>query len=351
MRAAWLERRRDTLAQRIALAPLLPLSWLVGAGALLARSAWERELRPRRHLPGHVVSVGNLLVGGTGKTPFAAWLAQGLHRRGRKVVLASRGHGRRGREPVVVVSDGRFVRGSIESSGDEPLWLAARAAGVPVLVGRDRGLVGLRALSGFGADVLLLDDGFQHHRLARDVELVCFDGGFGLGNGHLLPRGPLREPLRVLNRAHAIVIVDGPLAPEDEARIRAAAPAAVHVESRRRPASLRPLSGGASISPQALHGQAIGLLTGIARPQRVQRTLEDLGARVVALRLFPDHHRYRPRDLAGLAAQTPLWVTTEKDAVKLVPSWAGRADLRVLAEELEVEEGDALLDWLEAHLR
>ncbi len=351
MRAAWLERRRDSLAQRIALGPLVPLSWLYGTGALLARSAWEHEVRPRRRLPAHVVSVGNLLVGGSGKTPFAGWLAQGLQRRGRKVVLASRGHGRRGREPVTVVSDGRFVHGSAESSGDEPIWLAAHAAGVPVLVGRDRGLVGLRALSGFGADVLVLDDGFQHHRLARDVDLVCFDGGFGLGNGHLLPRGPLREPLRVLSRAHAFAVVDGPLAPEDAARIRAAAPAAVHFALRRRPRSLRSLAGGPALSPEALRGAQVGLITGVARPQSVRHTLESLGARVVALRSFPDHHRYTPRDLEGLAAQTPFWVTTEMDAVKLVPGWAGRADLRVLAQDLEVEEGDALLDWLEARLR
>jgi tetraacyldisaccharide-1-P 4'-kinase len=147
------------------------------------------------------------------------------------------------------------------------------------------------------------------------------------------------------------VIADGPLAPEDETRLRAAAPAALHVASRRWPASLRPLAGGPPGSPQALRGAPVGLLTGIARPQRVERTLEGLGARVVARRLFPDHHRFTPRDLHGLAAETQLWVTTEKDAVKLLPAWAGSADLRVLAEDLEVEAGDALLDWLEARLR
>lgn len=351
MRAAWLERRADTPAQRGILAPLVPVAWLYGALALLAREASERGLRPRRRLPLHVVSVGNLLVGGTGKTPFAAWLAQGLQRRGRKVVLASRGYGRRGREPVRVVSDGRFLRASAESAGDEPLWLAGHAAGVPVLVGRDRGVVGLRALSGFGAEVLVLDDGFQHHRLARDVDFVCFDGAFGLGNGWLLPRGPLREPLRALSRAHALAVVDGPLPPEDEARIRAAAPSAVHFAMRRRPSALRPLAGGAAASPEVLRGAVVGLLTGVARPQAVRRTLEALGARLVAERIFEDHHPYTSRDLAGLVDEAPLWITTEKDAVKLLPAWAGRADLRVLAQELEVEAADPLLDWLEARLR
>ena len=351
MRVAWLEERDETRARRLLLAPLLPCAWLYGAGAWLARAARERGAWPRRRLPLRVVSVGNLLVGGTGKTPFAAWLAVSLARRGRKVALASRGYGGRGREPVQVVSDGRFVRASAESAGDEPLWLAARAPGVPVLVGRDRGVVGLRALSAFAAEVLVLDDGFQHHRLARDVDLVCFDGAFGLGNGFVLPRGPLREPAGALRRADALVVVDGPLPLPDAARIEALAPAARRVAVRRRAASLRRLAGGNAVSPDVLAGMLVGLLTGVARPQAVRRTLEALGARVVAERIFSDHHRYAPRDLAGLREEAPLWVTTEKDAVKLVPAWAGDADLRVLAQDLEVEEGDALLDWLESRLR
>jgi tetraacyldisaccharide 4'-kinase len=329
----------------------VPCAWAYGAGAWLARAARERGVLPVRRLPLRVISVGNLLVGGTGKTPFAAWLASGLSRRGHKVALASRGYGRRGREPVCVVSDGRFVRADAERAGDEPLWLAAHAPGVPVLVGRDRGVVGLRALSGFGADVLVLDDGFQHQRLARDLDFVCFDGAFGLGNGWLLPRGPLREPLGALRRADALAVVDGPLPAEDSARIEAVAPQAVKLALRRRPASLRPLAGGGGGAPAALDGAQVGLITGVARPAAVRRSLERLGARVVAERLFPDHHRYRKADLAGLAAQAPLWVTTEKDALKLVPAWAAGADVRVLAQALEVEAGEALLDWVEQRIR
>jgi tetraacyldisaccharide 4'-kinase len=351
VRAPWLEARDESVAARVTLSPLTACSWLYGAGAWLARAAAEHGVRPRRRLPGAVVSVGNLLVGGTGKTPFAAWLARSLHARGHKVALASRGYGRSGREPVEVVSDGRHVRGSAERVGDEPVWLAGRAPGVPVLVGRDRGLVGLRALSGFGAELLVLDDGFQHHRLARDVDFVCFDGGFGLGNGHLLPRGPLREPLSALRRADALVCLEGPLPAGDEARVRAAAPSATWFSVRRRPASLRPLAGGAAEAPERLRGAGVGVLSGIARPQRLRRSLEALGAHVVAERAFPDHHRFTPRDVAGLGAEAPLWVTTEKDAVKLVSGWCAGADVRVLAEDLAVDEPDALLDWLEMRLR
>jgi tetraacyldisaccharide 4'-kinase len=351
VRAGWLEQRDASRAQRLALAPLVPAAWLYAGGAWLHRALYERRVLARRRIAGHVVSVGNLVVGGTAKTPLAAWLATALHRRGRKVVLASRGYRRKGGESVCVVSDGRHVRGRVETAGDEPMLLAARAPGVPVLVGRDRGLVGLRALSAFGADVLVLDDGFQHHRLHRDVDVLTFDGRLGLGNRHVLPRGPLREPLGALCRADAIAVVDGPLPDDDEARISRAAPAAYRFCARRRPTRLRPLAGGSATSPEDLDGAQVGLLAALAQPRGFRRTLEALGAEIVAERTFRDHHPYRAGDLRALADEAPLWVTTEKDAIKIVPSWIGAADVRVLAIDLAVEESERLLDWVESRLR
>jgi tetraacyldisaccharide 4'-kinase len=290
-------------------------------------------------------------VGGTGKTPVAAWIAAALHRRGRKVVLASRGSGGRGAGLIDVVSDGRFVRGRAEIAGDEPMLLAAKAAGVPVLVGRDRGIVGLRALSAFGAEVLVLDDGFQHHRLARDLDLVTFDGALGFGNRRLLPRGPLREPISALRYADAIGVVDGPLPDPDLALLDRFAPHAVRFAAERVPSGLRRLDGREQIPPQDLSGRDVGLLAGIARPDSLRRTLEKLGARIVAERVFRDHHRYRERDVRWLSRGAPLWVTTEKDAVKLVPSWGGAADVRVLAIRTEIRDPGPFLDWIESRLR
>jgi len=351
MRPRWLEGREESGLARAALAPLAPAAWVYAGLVAAHRVLHERGVLTRRRIPGHVVSVGNLGVGGTGKTPFAAWLASGLHARGRKVVLASRGYGGRGDEPVQVVSDGRYVHGRAETAGDEPMVLAAHAPGVPVLVGRDRGVVGLRAHAAFGADVLVLDDGFQHHRLQRDLDIVLFDGRLGLGNRRVLPRGPLREPLRGLRRANAIGVIDGPLPPEDEETVRRLAPAAFRFAARRRPAGLRPLQGGPALAPATLAGSDVGLLAGVARPGSFRSTLESLGASVVAERVFRDHHAYRQSDLQGLADETPVWVTTEKDAVKILATWTGRADVRVLSISLEVEEGGALLDWVESWLR
>jgi tetraacyldisaccharide 4'-kinase len=354
LRARWLEARAESRVRRAALLPLSFVAGVYGGLASAHRGLYARGiLRPRR-FAGHVVSVGNLLVGGTGKTPIAAWIAAELHRRGRKVVLASRGSGGRGRALVDVVSDGRFVRGRAEVVGDEPMLLAAKAAGVPVLVGRDRGVVALRALSAFGAEVVVLDDGFQHHRLARDLELVTFDGSLGFGNRRLLPRGPLRESLSVLRHADAIGVVDGPLPEEDVALVDRYAPLALRFAAERVPTRLRRLDGldgrGES-APADLSGRDVGMLAGIARPESLRGTLEGLGARVVTERLFRDHHRYCERDVRTLASDAPLWVTTEKDAVKITPSWVGAADVRVLEIQMAVTDPEPLVDWIEGRLR
>jgi tetraacyldisaccharide 4'-kinase len=312
--------------------------------------AYERGWLARKQLSCRVVSVGNATVGGSAKTPSTAWLALALRRRGWRVAIASRGYGRLGRERVEVVSDGRFVRSRAEVAGDEPMWLAGRAPGVPVLVGRHRDVVGLRAVAAFGAQVVVLDDGFQHHRLHRDVDVVMVDARAGFGSRRVLPRGPLREPARALSRAHAVGVVDGPLREADRALLERHAPAAFRFELRRRAAWLRPLGGAAHRPVSGLAGRPVGLLSGLAGPDGFRATVEGLGARVVAERAFPDHHRYRRHDLDGLSAEAPLWITTEKDALKLAPEWTD-AELLVLGLELDVEDPDGLLDWLEGRLR
>lgn len=350
MRADWLWRRDEGPVRAALRGALSPLGWLYGGGAGLHRGLYRSGLLRARKLGVGVVSVGNLVVGGTGKTPLAGWVASGLRDRGLRVALASRGYARRDRERVRVVSDGRRVRETLSVAGDEPLLLAAQLPGVPVLVGRDRGLLGLRAQAAFGIDVLVLDDGFQHHRLQRDVEVVSFDGGQGFGNGHCLPLGPLREFPAALCAAHAVTVVDGPLPEADETRLRACAPDALRIEARRRPASLRALGGGAGEAPENLRDRDVGLLAGIANPSAFRRTLEALGARVVAERRFPDHHRYRASDLRGIVREAPLWVTTEKDASKLLPRFVKGSDVRVLSITLEVEDASRVLDWLEARI-
>ena len=351
MRVDGLGGRAEPLATRLAAAPLVPLAVAYGAVSKLVRELHRRHLLAEIRLPCRVVCVGSIVAGGAGKTPAAAWLASGLARRGQRVAIASRGHGGRGGSRVAVVSDGRRVHASGAAVGDEALVLAAHAPGVPVLVARDRALAGLRALALFGAEILVLDDGFQHHRLRRNLDLLMLDAGMGLGNGWVLPRGPLREPVDAIRYAHAVGVVDGELPPEAEALLARWCPGARRLRARRRPVALRPLAGGASTSPAALRGAEVGILAGIAQPASLRRTLERLGARVVAERCFRDHHRYRRSDVEGLSREAGLWITTEKDAPKILPAWTAGTDLRVLAIELEVADEGEVLDWIEQRLR
>jgi tetraacyldisaccharide 4'-kinase len=343
--------RSEPFATRFAAAPLVPLAWAYGAGARLGRALHRRRLLGEARLPCRVVCIGSVVVGGAGKTPAAAWLAASLARRGRRVAIASRGHRGRRAERVLVVSDGRRVHAAGAAAGDEALVLAAHAPGVPVLVARDRALAGLHALALFGVEIVVLDDGFQHHRLHRDLDVVMLDAGMGIGNGWTLPRGPLREPVDAIRYADAVGVVDGELPRETEQLLARWCRGAFRFRARRRPVALRPLAGGAPASPATLHGVEVGMLAGIAQPASLQRTLEALGARVVAERCFRDHHRYRRGDLEGLSRAARLWVTTEKDALKIHPAWTAGADLRALAIELEVACEREILDWIEKRLR
>ncbi len=333
---------------------LVPASWLYGLGARIHRTFMRLTSRTRSRPDCAIVSVGAITVGGAGKTPLAARLAAGLRARGYRVVLASRGYKGAHREPVTVVSDGAHIHAYASEAGDESLVLAAHAPGVPVLVGRDRNVVGQHAVSRFGAEILVLDDGFQHHRLARDLDVVSLDGTSGLGNARVLPAGPLREPRSSLRFASWICIVDGDGTPPPGAAgllAKLARSQRFVFRARRRPSALFSLDGSERRPLGELAGKRVGLLCGIARPGSFRRCVEALGAEVVCERHFPDHHAFSARDLHGLDPAAELWLTTEKDAIKILPSWTRGASFWVLQIELEIEDEQAILTALEAALQ
>src|SRR2546427_2290699 len=213
----------------VLLAPLIPLSHLYGL-AMRARAAlYARGLLRQQILPCRVISVGNLTVGGTGKTPVVIALAAALRDRGRMVGVISRGYKRRSGTSILEISDGCTLRGHPEDSGDEPFLIAQRCSGVPVAVGADRPRVGRYLVDRFDLDTLVLDDGFQHLALRRDMDILVLDAGVPFGNGYLLPRGRLREPLSAMERASAVLVTRGSQAQQVEglkATVRAVAPAA-----------------------------------------------------------------------------------------------------------------------------
>lgn len=286
-----------------------PPIWMTPLSALFGWAARRRQLRYQA--PGNsyrsvlpVIVIGNLTVGGTGKSPLAAWLVERLQASGYQPVIITRGYGGKvERLPLLVTA-----QTSSALCGDEPLMLA-RQTGVPVVVDPDRARAAdWVAAEGLG-NILVCDDGLQHYRLARDLELVVFDGERGAGNGALLPAGPLREPLARLATATAVV-VNGEARHSTFASIRSRAPA-FHTMSLE-PRALRRLTTGERAPVHHLSDQTVHAVAGIGNPERFFTSLEKLDYRVCR-HGFPDHHPFRLEDFPddGLPV-----VMTAKDSVK-----------------------------------
>ncbi|HET9552754.1 MAG TPA: tetraacyldisaccharide 4'-kinase [Anaeromyxobacteraceae bacterium] len=349
-RAWWAER--PGLAARLLLAPLLLAELLFRAAAALRGWLYDRGLLASARAAAPVISVGNLAVGGAGKTPVTIAIARRLAARGRAVAVLSRGYGASRGDERVVADDRAVLLGAAEG-GDEPALIARRLPGVRVLCGPRRAALAPLALAGLGADALLLDDGFQHRALGRDLDVVVLDAANPVGNGHLLPAGPNREPLSALRRAGLVWLsrVDqaDPVALE---RWRAAARRATGrepVESCHAPIDVVDGTLLRSLGPEALRGRRVLLLSGLARPGAFRRTVEGLGATIAAERRFPDHHRFSGAELdealaAAAGAGCELVVTTEKDAVRLEPARAADPRLAVVRIEAAVLRGEAALE-------
>ncbi len=306
-----------------------------------------------------VVVVGNLTVGGTGKTPVVMRLARVLSERGRRVAILSRGYKGRtdsmarrfwrwltqGRRPdPLVVSDGRAVLAGPEEAGDEPYMMARNLldAGVVVVVGRDRVEGGRFALRRFGVDTILLDDGLQYLPLRGTVNLLLVDRHNPFGNRRLLPRGILREPVRNLSRGTFVFVTkcDDGLPPELAAEIRRHNPAAEIIACAHRPRELVEVGGAGRHPLSHLRGKRVMAFSGIATPERFEATLRDLGATLVANRRFLDHHAFADEDLDEILeraarARADLIVTTEKDAVRLQSAF--RPPIPLVYVRLDVE--------------
>jgi len=305
------------------------------------------EARARRYVSGRarshdlglpVISVGNLTMGGSGKTPFVEYLARRFRFEGRRPAILSRGYGRVSRG-VVVVSRGEGPLVTPEAGGDEPVELARRLPGVPVVVARRRVDAARRAKE-LGADLFLLDDGYQHLAVRRDANLLLLDAADPFGGGRFPPRGRLREPLSALERADAVVFTRAAAGLPTEASRRTLASwnsRAPVFTARIHAAGLHD-TDGAPVQTGSLADRRLIAVCGVARPATFAASLSELDLTAEATLVFPDHHRYGPRDLERIrrtAERTgSTWlVTTEKDAVKL----AGRTPLPALAVRLAVE--------------
>ena len=315
--------QKPGLPVRLLLLPLTLCSYLYCCAMLARAWLYKACIFASYSLPCRVIAVGNITVGGTGKTPTVCLLARSLHEKGFKVAVVSRGY--RGAATAVphIVSDGTQVLASAVDAGDEAVMLARKLSGIPVLACRDRVAAGKLACERFGADIVLLDDGFQHLRLRRDLDMVLVNAVDPFGNGCLLPRGILREQPAALGRAGIIVLTkagtEGAAAPL-AACIKKFNPESSLFTASFRVAGLRSTGTGMIVPAARLAGARVAALCSIGDPASFIAMLPQLGMHVSDKLVYPDHHAYGAGDYAAIrdvSARVDAVVTTEKDIAKL----------------------------------
>jgi tetraacyldisaccharide 4'-kinase len=330
----------------------VPLGFIYGRIAQARRRWYAARPHLRRRLERPVISVGNITVGGTGKTPVVAHLASILIGMGERPSILSRGYARRDAvDGVVIVSDGRTIRADIPRAGDEPLMLARNVPGAIVAVASDRYLAGKLAEQRLGGTVHVLDDGFQHFRLERDVDLLVVDPA-DLADPRPLPSGRLRERLGTAGLAHAALVS---AAAQDDAEETAkrlgVSRAFLVVRSAGPPRLIEP--AGRVVTPAA--GTRVLAVAGIARPARFFSDLRDAGWVVSGEQVYPDHHQFTLRDVARIVqaaqdARAVMVLTTEKDLMRLLPLRPLPIPLAWVPLKMFVEPAAEFRRWLGGQL-
>ncbi|MFP6602426.1 MAG: tetraacyldisaccharide 4'-kinase [Pirellulaceae bacterium] len=317
---------------------LLQLGTIPYATVIAGRNwLFDRHLTRSHAVSVPVISVGNITVGGTGKTPLVFWLAQWLAQQDLRVTLISRGYGSNAHEP-----------------NDEALELEQRLPGVPHLLNPNRVQAARRAVEELKAQVIVLDDGFQHRRIARDLDLVLVDATNPFGYGHLLPRGTLREPIAALRRADMIALTRVNLVPEDtleelESQLATYAPQVPRFRVAYQPQKLLNASQQ-EMALGDLAGRSVAAFCGVGNPQAFRQTLEGCQCEVVDFRAFPDHHPFGPEDIDSLTR----WlghldgidsvVCTHKDLVKISLDQLAEIPLWALIVQPEITSGQPALE-------
>ena len=308
-----------------------------GAAVRASSAVWDLGGRAPRRVPWPVVSVGGLTAGGAGKTPVVRWLAARLQQSGLDPAILSRGYGAAGGATPRLVD---AAHPDVRRDGDEPVLLARSLPGVPVVVGPDRAR-GAELAAAQGARVLLLDDGFQHRRLHRDLDLVLWDARAANANGRLLPAGPLREPLRALRRADLVLCVDRGEGPPPDPPYAAAT------------AAVRLVTG---CRQDLAAGTAVHVVSGIAGPESFENSVQRLGLRITGATRFADHHAFSPADVreAGRRAEgegAAVLATTAKDWMRW-PRGASETPVPCVFDlDVEIERGEVVLERIAALAR
>ncbi len=331
---------------------LRPLSILFGIGARMRAFFYSIGLFRSLSIKTKVVSVGNISAGGTGKTPVTMLLARLFIERGKRPLILSRGYGGTV-GGVGVVSDGSELLLKAKDGGDEPRLMATSLLelGVPVVVGPDRVRTGRFAVKEFKPDVVILDDGFQHMRLKRDLDIVLLSPTADRANELMLPRGLLREPHSALSRADILLFKGGlPRSGPDGVAVASDLP---RFSFSYKPATLTELEGDTRRGAERLRGKRVYLVAALASPRSFEATVESLGALIYGRAFFDDHHPYDGQDIKNIvesSMEVDYIITTEKDAVKLLQYKDQLKKLRVLSVDVEMDSPDGFMELVMTRL-
>lgn len=319
-----ISKEKESWQEKIFLAPLNILSLFYGWVVAIRLFLYARGIKSIKSLPAKVISVGNITLGGTGKTPLVICLAGMLQESSWSVSILSRGYKGNFSGKLRVVSNGQEILSSPEQAGDEAYLLAKKLPGCPVIISPDRYFSGLYALQNFKSKILILDDGYQHLSLKRDLNLLLIDAALPFGNGWLFPRGILREPINQLRRADAIILTKASSSDnilklkeklikcDKEIPIFQADYVPGHIW----------IWGGETHPPEFLNNKRVFAFCGIGRPQSFKETLLRLQPQELKMEIFPDHHWYSEKEWQELLAKAmknraEILITTEKDWVRL----------------------------------
>jgi len=332
---------------------LWPLSLLYQVVIQVRNRNYDSNKNKVSQFNAKVISVGNITVGGTGKTPLVMAMAEWLQAEGQSVAILSRGYGRNGKSPFVV-SDGKNIQNNVSHTGDEPLMMARRLPEVPVIVGSSRSEAGKFAIEQFHPDLIILDDGFQHRKVARDLDVVTLDATCPFGNEWLLPAGPLRESISALQRADLIVLTRSDQI-DDVSSIHPSIQQwtnAPILTARHKPLDWVRLETEEILPLNYLCDRFCLAFSGIGNPDSYEKTVRSTGIQQLKALRFGDHHRYSERDFARIDRAAEKFgavaiITTEKDGARLGKERQTRLPVYALRIVLEVDRGkDTLIHLL-----
>jgi tetraacyldisaccharide 4'-kinase len=349
------------------------VSKVYGGAVKLRRLFYKKTILTSKRLPCPIISIGNITLGGTGKTPMTIYVAQALKQLGYNVAVISRGYKGRAEKNGGIVSDGKVLLMTPEMSGDEPYMMAKRLKDVPVIVGKNRFKAGRQAVSKFDPDVIVLDDGFQHLTLQRDLDIVLLDYHKPFGNRHLLPRGVMREPISALLSADAIILTKSDTVNNDETslllrKLRSFErkkpvyrsfhhPFVYKIINREKKIFEKNMLEAQRQNLDCIKGRTVFAFSGLADNYNFLRTLKSLKCNVSGFMEFPDHHPYSERDLdeilsAAKRSMSKCLITTEKDYVRIVHKIDWSDDLFVIGVEIDFgadkKRFNAFIkDWIE----